>query len=523
MDHHVLLRLLCGGGGNKIINSGETDVFASRPGCFFMGWVGFFATCNSKEMSAEFSKRGGGVHKNFNSPRGGSTPRGGSRGKFPARGSRRGGLSTRGGGDHRDSSSRGRGFGKGGGRGGKGSWSEYGRGSVRSGSNQGRRGSAANSRDGMGFKKRMSFDTDSKFSDGKKSKNKYKKSVSEPSTPATAKLRKYEMDAEQEDEEMSVSGVEDDEIITETSKKTVVVSKQKEKLKAENGTKLMHIVNAEVLPKKSVLKREKSQGREEGLVTMQKKARMTNMESEGDDEEENEDDGNEDESSEDGEDSEQKSVKKNVNGVAKMDESDDDDEESLEDEDEEEEPSEDKPQVVSTPGNAVHVKSALKTPGTGKSHKKVSLSATTTTTPEVVSKNKTPVTPHPQTLPDKKKVIKRLKFEESDESDEDEEEDGEDEDEVGSKLDQSGKMKLENDDSEGEEEEEEDEDEKLIDEDDEESKKDKTKLMADVRVGITKVSELINCCNLQTSSTAIHRKDKFFSVLICIFLPLRRR
>lgn len=57
-------------------------------------------------MAGEFSKRGCGVHKNFNSPRGGSGSRGGNRGRRGGRG----GMSPRGGGGF---SSRGRDFGKG--------------------------------------------------------------------------------------------------------------------------------------------------------------------------------------------------------------------------------------------------------------------------------------------------------------------------------------------------------------------------------------------------------------------------
>lgn len=187
--------------------------------------------------------------------------------------------------------------------------------------------------------------------------------------------------------------------------------------------------------------------------------------------------------------------------------------------------------LVSTPGNTVHYKSALKTPGTGKLSKKVSLSARTTT-PKMLLKvclwifcphiqlsamfcpvynvivcgiltakfqNKTPVTPHPQIISTKNKV-KRLKFEESDESDNDDDEESDDEryedeeDDEQLKMD-DGKMKMgENDDSEDE-----DEDEVTDDgerESDEDKEPDNTKrAMMDVKAGLAKVRQ--NCYDYQ--------------------------
>lgn len=64
-------------------------------------------------MASESSKRGGGIHKNFSSPRGGSASRGGNRGRLSTRGSRHGGTSPKGGGDRNDLFNRARGSGKG--------------------------------------------------------------------------------------------------------------------------------------------------------------------------------------------------------------------------------------------------------------------------------------------------------------------------------------------------------------------------------------------------------------------------
>ncbi|MCP9265343.1 hypothetical protein DINM_020617 [Dirofilaria immitis] len=254
------------------------------------------------------------------------------------------------------------------------------------------------------------------------------------------------------------------------------------------------------------LKRDKDKKGDEELKTSRKakKARMTTVESEEDDEEE--DDGDDDDEDEDedededddddessNEDSEGKVTKKNVNGVAEIGESDEyDDEESLEDEDEEEAPSEVKPTPASTPGNVAHLKSALKTPGTEKSSKKVSLSAVTTTTPKTLLKNKTPVTPHPQTVSSKNKKTRRLKFEESDESDEDEENDDEDEEEP--KLDDKQMKIMGSDDSEDDDE---DEDEEMTDDDegksDEDNGADNMKKMAvDVKTGLAKGNVVAN-------------------------------
>lgn len=61
-------------------------------------------------MAGEFSKRGSGIHKNFNSPRGGSTSHGRNRSRLSTRGNMRGRISPKGGGDRSDLS---RGSGKG--------------------------------------------------------------------------------------------------------------------------------------------------------------------------------------------------------------------------------------------------------------------------------------------------------------------------------------------------------------------------------------------------------------------------
>ncbi|CAG9540278.1 unnamed protein product [Cercopithifilaria johnstoni] len=436
-------------------------------------------------MAGEFTKRGGGVHKN-NSPRGGSVARGGNRGRLSTRGNRHGGMSPKGSGSRNDLSNRIRGSGKGGVRGGKGNWGDRGgRGSWgdsgrggRGRNGQGRRGFSAKSRGGIDFKKRMSFDIDSRFErksvDGKKNENKYQKSISEPSTPADVKFKKYEMDSEHdENEEMSISDMEDEETTTGTPKKIAadVTSKQRKTIASKNGSNFAQIISAKAPPKKKdALKREKDkEDKVLELVTDQKikKARMVNVESEEDDEEEIDDDEDEDEDESSEEGAEGKSAK-NVNGIAEMSESnEDEDEESLEYEDEEEAPSEVKPAHASTPGNTVHLKSALKTPGTGKSSKKVSLSATTTTTPEMLLKNKTPVTPHPQIMSNKNKM-RRLRFEESDESDEDEENNDEEDDERLKVND--GKMKMAGNDSEDEDE---DDDEEITDDDEKESDEDK--------------------------------------------------
>ncbi|OZC10668.1 hypothetical protein X798_02417, partial [Onchocerca flexuosa] len=197
---------------------------------------------------------------------------------------------------------------------------------------------------------------------------------------------------------------------------------------------------------------------------------------------------------------EDKVAKKNVNSVAEIGESDEyEDEESLEDEDEEEVPSEVKPALASTPGSAMHLKSALKTPGTGKSSKKVSLSATTATTPKTLLKNK-PVTPHPQTKSSKNKA-RRLKFEESDESDEYDENDDE-KDEEGFKLDDRGMKVMQSDDSEDE-----DEDEEMTDDDEGESDEEKginnaKRSMTDVKTGLAKTKQE------RISETIQNKKDR---------------
>ncbi|VDK70857.1 unnamed protein product [Onchocerca ochengi] len=233
-------------------------------------------------MSSEFSTRGGGIHKNFNSHRGDSMSRGRNRSKFSTRGARRGGISPKRGGNHSDLFSRGRGFGKGSNRGGRGNWSDRGgRGSRgdrgRGGhgrSDQGRKGFLANNGDGLGFKKRMSFDIDNRINkeqksgDGKKNENKYKKSMSEPSTPATVKFRKYEMDSEHdEDEEMSISDIQDEEITTKTSEKIAadITSKQRKALSPKNSSNFTQIISAKGLPKmKGALKREKDKKGDKG-------------------------------------------------------------------------------------------------------------------------------------------------------------------------------------------------------------------------------------------------------------------
>nr|CRZ22461.1 Bm4893 [Brugia malayi] len=424
-----------------------------------------------RKMVGEFNKRGSGIHKSFNSPRGGSTSRGGSRGRFSTRGGGRGGISPREGGDRSDLSNRARGPRKGVGRGGRGGWGDRGgRGSWggrgrngRGRSDQGRKGfSTKNERD-MDFKKRMSFDMDnrSEKSGGKKNENKYKKSMSEPSTPSTVKFKKYEMNSEHdEDEVMSTSDIEDQEITPKTPKKIAdMTSKQEKTLTSKSYSELVQIMSSAkgLSKKKGVLKRENGKEEDEELVVSRdvKKAKIINVESDKDNGEGSDYNEDEEESSDEG--SEGEVVKKNVNGVAETSESDEDEDESLEDEDEdeslededeEETPSDVKPTLSSTPGNTVPLKSALKTPCTGKSSKKVSLSAITTTTPEILLKNKTPATPHPQTMSSKNK--RRLKFEESDESDGDEEDDDE-KDEGRFKLDNREMKLVENDDSEDEE------------------------------------------------------------------------
>ncbi|VDM13171.1 unnamed protein product, partial [Wuchereria bancrofti] len=370
-------------------------------------------------------------------------------------------------------------------RGGRGSWGGRGR-SGRGRSDQGRKGFSTKNEGDLDFKKRMSFDIDnrSEKSGGKKNENKYKKSMSEPSTPVV-KFKKYEMDSEHdEDEEMSTSDIEDQAIskfcrldspntelkvtsgtfkktqtflsAPKTPKKIADMTSKQEKIFTSKSCSGL-VQSAEGLPrKKGALKRENGKEKDGELVISRdvKKARILNVESDKDNGEESDYDEDEEESSDEG--SEGEVVKKNLNGVAETSESDED-EESLEDEDEEETPSEVKPILTFTPGNIVPLKSALKTPGTGKSSKKVSLSAITTTTPEMLLKNKTPATPHPQTMSSKNK--RRLKFEESDESYEDEEDDDE-KDEGRFKLDNREMKMVENDDSEGEE---------MTDEDEEES------------------------------------------------------
>ncbi|EJW86198.1 hypothetical protein WUBG_02892, partial [Wuchereria bancrofti] len=394
-------------------------------------------------MAGEFSKRGGGIYKNFNSPRGGSASRGGNRGRFSARGGGRGGISPREGGDRSDLSNRARGSRKGVGRGGRGGWGDRGgrggwgdrggRGSWggrgRSGrgrSDQGRKGFSTKNEGDLDFKKRMSFDIDnrSEKSGGKKNENKYKKSMSEPSTPVV-KFKKYEMDSEHdEDEEMSTSDIEDQAITPKTPKKIADMTSKQEKIFTSKSCSGL-VQSAEGLPrKKGALKRENGKEKDGELVISRdvKKARILNVESDKDNGEESDYDEDEEESSDEG--SEGEVVKKNLNGVAETSESDED-EESLEDEDEEETPSEVKPILTFTPGNIVPLKSALKTPGTGKSSKKVSLSAITTTTPEMLLK-----------------------------------EDDDEKDEGRFKLDNREMKMVENDDSEGEE---------MTDEDEEES------------------------------------------------------
>ncbi|VDN92765.1 unnamed protein product [Brugia pahangi] len=425
-----------------------------------------------RKMVGEFSKRGSGIHKSFNSPRGGSTLRGGNRGRFSTRGGGRGGISPREGGDRSDLSNRARGSRKGVSRGGRGGWGDRGgRGSWggrgrngRGRSDQGRKGfSTKNGRD-MDFKMRMSFDMDNRCekSGGKKNENKYKKSMSEPSTPSTVKFKKYEMNSEHdEDEVMSTSDIEDQEITPKTPKKIAdMTSKQEKTLTSKSYSELVQIMSSSakgLSKKKGVLKRENGKEEDEELVISRdvKKAKIINVESDKDNGEGSDYNEDEEESSDEG--SEGEVVKKNVNGVGETSESDEDEDESLEDEDEdeslededeEETPSDVKPTLSSTPGNTVPLKSALKTPCTGKSSKKVSLSAITTTTPEILLKNKTPATPHPQTMSSKNK--RRLKFEESDESDRDEEDDDE-KDEGRFKLDNREMKVVENDDSEDEE------------------------------------------------------------------------
>ncbi|VDK82168.1 unnamed protein product [Litomosoides sigmodontis] len=474
-------------------------------------------------MTGEFDKHAASIHKNFNSPRGGFVSRGGNRGRLP-RGSRHGRMSPKGRGDRDGFSSRGRDFGKGGSRrgrggnwndrGGRGGWNDFGRGGRGKG-NQERGSFSANGGGGMDFKKRNSFGIDRlerKSAEGRKN-GKHKKSVSEPSTPAAVKFTKYEMDSEyDENEEMSTSDMEHEEIRPSKNIAADTASKQKKiSFMSKNDSKFAQVMGVKAQPKKGALKREKHKKEDEELITNRKvkKARMTNVDSEEDDEEEN-DDEDEDEGSD--EDAEETFAEKNVNGAAEMSESDDD-EESLEDEDEEELPSEVKSASASTPGSALHYKSALKTPGTGKLIKKVSLSSTTTT-PEMLSKNKTPVTPHPQVISTKNKV-RRLKFEESDESDDDDEEESDDEKYDSEENDEKlktdgGKMKIaENGDSDDDEDE--DEDEVTDDEErenDEDGKQDNTeKAVMDIKQGLGKANRERDVETIQKKKDRVNLKE----------------